>query len=145
MWISIHLALTVIPCRLTLAVFNSVFSSLMEDEFSRGVTERTSLLLTNYSFTYSVLALSFDTAVYLLINNQFDILSYLSTFGVTVFDIQKILERFINKLNQQSSYLIYGDVLHHYVKVFLLLYLFFKWLLLLFFMWLWLRMRMRLS
>lgn len=100
-----------------MAVYNSVLSSLMEDEISRGVNNTTSLLLSNVSFTYSVLALSFDTAVYLLINNQFDIVSRLSTFGVTPFDIQRILERFIDKLNQQSSYLVNGDVRSHYNKV----------------------------
>lgn len=103
--------------RLTMAVYNSVLSSLMEDEISRGVNNTTSLLLSNVSFTYSVLALSFDTSVYLLINNQFDIVSRLSTFGVTPFDIQRILERFIDKLNQQSSYLVNGDVRAHYNKV----------------------------
>ena len=103
---------------MSLAIFNSVLSSLMEDEMSRGINENTGLLLSNHAFTYSVLALSFDTSVFLLINNQFDIVSRANTFGLTPFDLQRILEHFVNKLNQQSSYLINGDVRAHFNKVF---------------------------
>lgn len=102
---------------MTLAIFNSVLSALMEDEMAQGVTESTGLLLSNHAFTYSVLALSFDTSVFLQINNQFDIVSRTATFGLTPFDIQRILERFVNKLNHQSSYLINGDVRNHFNKV----------------------------
>lgn len=104
---------------MTLVIFNSVLSSMMEDEILRGVNDSTGQLLSNHALTYSVLALSFDTAVYLLINNQFDIMSYLPTFGVTAFDIQRILDRFVEKLNQQSSYLVNGDVRSHYNRVLL--------------------------
>lgn len=106
-----------VSSRMSLAIFNSVLSSLMEDEMSRGINENTGHLLSNHAFTYSVLALSFDTSVYLLINNQFDIVSRANTFGLTPFDIQRILEHFVNKLNQQSSYLINGDVRAHFNKV----------------------------
>ena len=37
--------------RMTLAVFNSVLSSLMEEEINRGVSEQTTQLLTNHAFT----------------------------------------------------------------------------------------------
>ena len=105
--------------RITMAIFNSVLSALMEDEINHGVNDRTVLLLQNHSLTYSVLALSFDTAMYLLINDQFNILSYLFIFGVSVFDIQRILERYKTKLNQQSSFLVNGDVRVHFNKVLL--------------------------
>ena len=108
--------------RMTLAVFNSVLSCLMEEEIMRGISEQTTQLLTNHAFTYSILALSFDTAIYLLINNQFDILTQLTTFDITAFDLQRILDRFVDKLNQQSSYLVNGDVRQHYNRVSTLLF-----------------------
>ena len=106
---------------MTLAVFNLLLSSLMEEEINRGVSEQTTQLLTNHAFTYSILALSFDTAIYLLINNQFDILTQLTTFDITAFALQRILDRFFDKLNQQSSYLVNGDVRQHYNRVSILL------------------------
>ncbi len=117
----------VIHSRLTLAIFNSVLAALMDDVIIGGNKERALALLTNQSMTHSVLALrlfqimhftcSYDTSIYLLINNQFDILSRLSAFGVTTFDILRILEKFVQKLNQQSYYLIAGDVRNHYTRV----------------------------
>ena len=116
-----------IHSRLTLAIFNSVLAALMDDVIIGGNKERALALLTNQSMTHSVLALryfrvmhftcSYDTSIYLLINNQFDILSRLSAFGVTTFDILRILEKFVQKLNQQSYYLIAGDVRNHYTRV----------------------------
>ena len=66
--------------RMTLAVFNSVLSCLMEEEIMRGISEQTTQLLTNHAFTYSILALSFDTAIYLLINNKIKILYDIEKF-----------------------------------------------------------------
>ncbi|KAM7457947.1 hypothetical protein BLSTO_01284 [Blastocystis sp. subtype 1] len=103
--------------KLTLAIFNSVLAALMDDVIIGGNKERALALLTNQSMTHSVLALSYDTSIYLLINNQFDILSRLSAFGVTTFDILRILEKFVQKLNQQSYYLIAGDVRNHYTRI----------------------------
>ena len=60
---------------------------------------------------------SFDTSVYLLINNQFDILLRLDTFSVKPFDLLRVLDRYVDKLNQQSSFLVNGDVRAHYTTV----------------------------
>ena len=100
---------------------------MMEDEIKNGVIEGVPRLLMNRSFTYAVLALwfvlgilvmsSFDTAVYLLINNQFDILLRLDAFSVKPFDVLRVLDRYVDKLNQQSSFLVNGDVRMHYTHV----------------------------
>ena len=60
---------------------------------------------------------SFDTSVYLLINNQFDITTRLDTFSIKAFDIQRVIDRFVDKLDQQSSYLVKGDVRTHFSKM----------------------------
>ena len=46
----------------------------------------------------------------------------LTTFDITAFDLQRILDRFVDKLNQQSSYLVNGDVRQHYNRVSILLF-----------------------
>ena len=112
---------------MTLAIYNSVLSCMMEDEIKSGVIEGIPRLLMNRSFTYAVLALgfvfdilvmhSFDTSVYLLINNQFDILLRLDAFSVKPFDVLRVLDRYVDKLNQQSSFLVNGDVRSHYTTV----------------------------
>ena len=44
--------------RMTLVIYNSVLSSLLEDELKRGHSEGLAHILLLPSFTYSVLALS---------------------------------------------------------------------------------------
>ena len=103
--------------KMTLAIFNAVLSSMMEDEIQNGVTDRTVELLRHHQFTFSVLALSYDTAIFLSINNNFDIVDQLSLFSISPFDLQRVTDRFTEKLNQQSSFLVTGDIRNHFNRI----------------------------
>lgn len=113
---------------MTMAIFNSVLSSMMEEESSHSTPKQLIDLLHHKQFINSVLALSFfflffplissyDTSIYLLVNNNFDILSSLILFSVSPFDLQRVTDRFTDKLNQQSSQLVIGDVRNHFNRV----------------------------
>lgn len=112
---------------MTIVIYNSVLSSLLEDELRKGHAATLTNILLMHPFTHTILALSyfffislmhsFDTAVYLLINNQFDITKRLDAFSLKAFDIQRMVDRFVATLDQQSSYLIKGDVRLHFVRM----------------------------
>lgn len=101
---------------------------MMEEESSHSTPKQLVDLLHHKQFINSVLALSFilsvfplissyDTSIYLLVNNNFDILSSLPLFSVSPFDLQRVTDRFTDKLNQQSSQLVIGDVRNHFNRV----------------------------
>ena len=114
--------------RMTMTIFNSVLSSMMDEESSHSTPKQlldllhhkqfiNSVLALSYSFFFFSLISSYDTSIYLLINNNFDILSYLTLFSVSPFDLQRVIDRFTDKLNQQSSQLVIGDVRNHFNRV----------------------------
>ena len=112
---------------MTIVIYNSVLSSLLEDELRKGHAATLASILLMRPFTHTILALSyfffisltysFDTAIYLLINNQFDITTRLDSFSLKAFDIQRMVDRYVATLDQQSSYLIKGDVRLHFVRM----------------------------
>lgn len=53
----------------------------------------------------------------MLLNNNFNILEHLHLFSVSPFDLQRVTDRFTDKLNQQSSQLVIGDVRNHFNRV----------------------------
>ena len=84
-----------------------------------SITSNSSTRCWHYRFLFLVFPLisSYDTSIYLLVNNNFDIFSSLLLFSVSPFDLQRVTDRFTDKLNQQSSQLVIGDVRNHFNRV----------------------------